>query len=91
MCDVKNVSSFSDLESLMPKETVGLLAKAYADVRDIDLFPGGLVRKGREIGEGKGIKGKDNNNNNNNNNNSVRFQVLGVRSCPSVLCLFVCL
>ncbi|XP_050717819.1 peroxidase-like isoform X2 [Eriocheir sinensis] len=41
-CKIKEVTSFADLESLMPRRTADLLSKAYADVQDIDLYVGGL-------------------------------------------------
>ena len=52
-CDLPPVNSFSDLASVMPAAVVRQLSRAYKNVRDIDLFTGGLAEipnKGAAVG-----------------------------------------
>ena len=53
LCDLPPVNSFSDLNEVMPQSTVDKLSAVYKDVRDIDLFTGGLAEipnKGAAVG-----------------------------------------
>ena len=52
-CDLPTVNSFSDLSDVMASSTIEKLRTAYKDVRDIDLFTGGLAEipnKGAAVG-----------------------------------------
>jgi len=52
-CELPTVTSFSDLKNVMPASVIQRLRNAYKDVRDIDLFTGGLAEipnKGAAVG-----------------------------------------
>lgn len=52
-CDLPPVNNFQDLRSVMADSVIDKLRKAYKDVRDIDLFTGGLAEipnKGAAVG-----------------------------------------
>ena len=49
-CDLPAVRDFSDLGDVMGSAAVAALRAAYRDVRDIDLFTGGLAEIPNKVG-----------------------------------------